>query len=69
MIPNRDGKPSSRLSVLWAVLIRDKRRKRNPWHYVEAHSSRDLAKTHRDRISNALLYEVVVRRCAVGEVV
>ena len=68
MIPNRDGKPSSRLSVLWAVLIRDKRRKRNPWHYVEAHSSRDLAKAHRDRIADPI-FDCVVRRCSVGEVV
>lgn len=35
---------------------------------VEAHSSRDLAKAQRDRIADPI-FDCVVRRCSVGEVV
>lgn len=69
MIPNpRTGRPSASLSVIWSVWIRDKRRKRTPWHYVEAHATRDLAVAHRERLRDPILV-VDVRRCSVGEVV
>lgn len=68
MIPNREGKPSPQLSVIWGVWVRDIRRKRTPWLFVEAHSTRDLAFAHRERLQDPIL-AVVVRRCSVGEVV
>ena len=68
MIPNRDGNPSSRLSVLWAVLIRDKRCKRNPWYFVEAHATREVARAQQEFLRDPIL-SVEVRRCSVGEVV
>jgi hypothetical protein len=46
MIFNRDGQPSADLSVIWGVWIRDNRRKRNAWRFVEAHPTRDLAFAH-----------------------
>ncbi len=68
MIPNREGKPSPQLSVIWGVWVRDKIRKRNPWMFVDAHATRDLAFAHRERLRDPL-FSVEVRRCSVGEVV
>lgn len=67
MIPNRDGTPSESLSVIWAVYVRDIRRKRNPWRFEEAHSTRIEAKAHAELIRTRELLETAVHRCAVGE--
>lgn len=68
MIPNREGKPSPQLSVIWGVWVRDKRRKRNPWQFVEAHATREVARAQQEFLRDPIL-SVEVRRCSVGEVV
>ncbi len=69
MIPTpRTGRPAASLSVIWGVWVRDIRRKRTPWRFIEAHATRDVAFAHRERLQDPIL-AVVVRRCSVGEVV